>query len=266
MARGKAQALLVSSPVLAWVLVLSMAAAAQARISRPQDDADIEEAIRIFNRAKQLHQEHQYREAIRAYESALDLDDQNPFIFNSLGLALAAVGEMKESLSAFQKALALNPEFTDVYNNMGMVYAEQGDRERAFEAFTRAVRNPGYPTPEKPLYNLGNLYLEDRNYELALVHFKRAVERQPKFALGYRGLGKVHLALGEPELAEEHFQKAIELDDNDAESLFNLARIYEQRGELDEARRLYRRVVEADRSSPFGQLAMKSLESLKGGS
>jgi hypothetical protein len=50
------------------------------------------------------------------------------------------------------------------------------------------------------------------------------------------------------------------------ESIFQLAKIHEKKGELDQARNLYRRVVEVDRSSPFGQLALASLEAIKGGS
>lgn len=234
--------------------------------ARGQDFEDIEESIRVFNRGKLLHQEHQYQQAIREYESAIKLDDQNPFIYNALGLAYAALGDFREALKAFNDALQLNPDLTDVYNNMGMVYAEQGEKEKAFDAFSRAVRNPNYPTPEKALYNMGSLYLEDGNYELAMMHFRRAVEKQPKFALGYRGLGKVFLGMKEPEEAQDEFEKAIELAPDDAESLFQLARIHQERGELDQARDLYRRVVEADRSSAFGKLALQTLDALKSGS
>jgi protein O-GlcNAc transferase len=144
-----------------------------------------------------------------------------------------------------------------------MVYAEQGEKEKAFEAYSRAVRNPNYTTPEKALYNMGSLYLEDGNLELALMHFRRSVEKQPKFAMGYRGLGKVYLQMGEVDESIVQFEKAIAIEPDDAESTFNLARIHEQRGEVEKARSLYRRTVEIDRFSPFGQLALQSLDALK---
>lgn len=262
MARGKVS----PRQRLAFALLVSTALALPSGASTLQDDSKIERAIQIFNQGKLFHQQRQYQEAIRAYEESLDLDDQNPFVHNALGLALAAVGDFEDALSSFRKAISINPDLTDVYNNMGMVYAEQGQRERAFEAFSRAVRDPHYPTPEKALYNLGNLYLDERNLELALVHFRRSIEREPEFALGYRGLGKVHLALGEVDFAIEQFEKAVELDENDSESLYQLARIHEERDELERALELYRRVVEVDRFSPYGQLAMQNLETLKGGS
>lgn len=229
-----------------------------------QTEEQIEEAIRIFNRAKMLHQEREYGQAIKEYETAIKLDDQNPFIYNSLGLALTAIGRFGDALKAYQRAIELNPELTDVYNNMGVVYAEQGQKEKAFESFTRVIRNPGYPTPEKALYNLGNLYLDDGNFELALMHFQRSVEKEPKFALGYRGLARAYLAQGEIETAEINYEHAVELDANDAESLFNLAQINERRGDVQKARELYRKVIEADRFSDFGEAALKNLESLTG--
>jgi len=250
------------SALLVWGLVSGFFPA----LAHAQTDAEIEEAIAIFNRGKSLHQELRYEEAISEYRAALKLDSESPFVYNALGLALAAVGDLKGALKAFNKALALNPELTDVYNNMGMVYAESGQRDKAFEAFGRAVRNPTYLTPEKALYNIGNLYLEDGNAELAMMHFKRAVEKKPEFSLGYRGLGKVHLLLNEPELAMVEFEKAVEITEDDTESLFQLASLHQQRGESAEASELYRRVVEVDRFSPIGELALSRLEALKSGS
>jgi tetratricopeptide (TPR) repeat protein len=226
-------------------------------------EEDIEEAIRIFNRGKLLHQEHEYREAIKEYEIAAKLDNQNPFVFNAMGLAYAALRDFPSALKAFNQALSLNPDLTDVYNNIGMVYAEQGAKEKAFEAFSRAVRNPNYTTPEKALYNMGNLYLEDQNFELAEMHFRRAVEKQPKFALGHRGLAKVYLRMNQLDLAVSQFQKAVELAPEDAESLYQLGRIHQEKGEVEEARNLYRRVVEIDRLSTFGQMALARLDALK---
>ena len=231
-----------------------------------QDDEDIEQAITIFNRGKSLHQEKRYQEAITEYRRSLELDSGSPFVYNALGLALAAVGDLNGALKSFNRALEINPDLTDVYNNMGMAYAESGQRDKAFEAFGRAVKNPNYLTPEKALYNIGNLYLEDGNYELAMMHFKRAVEKKPEFSLGHRGLGKAYLMMQDEDLAMREFQNAIDITDDDTESLFQLARLHQRRGEASEATELYRRVVEIDRFSPIGELALANLNAMKNGS
>jgi tetratricopeptide (TPR) repeat protein len=138
-----------------------------------------------------------------------------------------------------------------------------GEKEKAYQEFTLVVRDPSFPTPEKPLYNLGELYLRDHNLELALMHFRRAVEKNPNFAMGYRGLGKVHISLGEIEAGVENFEKALEISPNDVESLYELARIYDHQSDTEKALEYYRRVVEADRFSALGQLSLRRLDELK---
>ncbi len=125
------------------------------------------------------------------------------------------------------------------------------------------MRNPNYTTPEKALYNLGNLYLEDGNLELANTFFSRALEKKPDFALGYRGKGNVLLAMGDVEGARRQFVRSVEIFKSDDESLFQLARIHESRGETEQALEYYRRVVEVARQSPYGRIALRKLNELK---
>ena len=230
-----------------------------------QNDEQINRALNMFNTAKRLHMEGRLDEAIREYAAAAELDEENPWILNALGLAMTEARDFKGAEKAFRNALRLNSELTDVHNNLGVLYSEMGQKEKAFEEFTNVVRNPSYPSPEKPLYNMGALYFRDQNYELALMYYRRAIEKRPKFAMGYRGLGEVHLAMGEPELAFENFEKALEQDPDDLPSLYELARLYDQKGEVDKAREYYRRVVQADRFSPLGKFSLERLDALEPG-
>jgi Tfp pilus assembly protein PilF len=229
----------------------------------PQSDETIEEALKIFNQAKYLHQEGSYEEAVREYRRAAKLDDKNPFIYNYLGLALLSLEDYDGAIKALKHALTLNPNLTDVHNNLGVVYSQMDEKEKAYQEFALVVRDPSFPTPEKPLYNLGELYLRENNLELAVMHFRRAVEKNPNFAMGYRGLGKVHVSLGERAAAIENFEKAIEISPNDLESLYELARIYDYQNNTEKAQEYYRRVVEADRFSTLGQLSLRRLDELK---
>ena len=230
-----------------------------------QNDAKINEALTIFNQAKYLHQEGRLDEAIEQYQASLKLDKENPWIFNAMGLAMTAVGDFRGAEKAFQTAIKLNMDLTDVHNNLGVLYSEMGNKERAFAEFTTVIRDSTYPTPEKALYNMGSLYLREKNYELAMMYYHRSVEKKPKFAMGYRGMGEIHRVLGEPELALEQFGKALENNPSDVPSLYETARIYDDRGDVTEARKYYRRVVEAGRFSTLGKLSLGRLDSLKPG-
>jgi Tfp pilus assembly protein PilF len=147
-----------------------------------------------------------------------------------------------------------------------VLYSEMGRQEDAFKEFTLVTRDPNYPTPEKALYNMGELYLRDKSYELAMMYYRRSVERKPQFAMGYRGLGAVYLAMQEPELAQMQFETALEFDPDDLPSLYEMARLHDRRGETEKAQEYYRRVVEVDRFSTLGKLSMERLDALKPGS
>ena len=228
-----------------------------------QDDEKINRALTIFNRAKQLHSEGKLDEAIVEYRASAKLDPENPWILNAMGLAMTSARDFEGAEKVFRQALKLNADLTDVHNNLGVLYSEMGQTERAFEEFTVVVRDPSYPTPEKALFNMGALYFRDQNYELALMYYKRSVEKQPKFAMGYRGLGEIHLALGEPEMAFDRFEEALEQSPDDLPSLYELARLYEEQGDMEKALEYYRRVVEADRFSVLGKISLERLEELK---
>ena len=60
-------------------------------LTSAQTEEEIEEAIRVFHRGKTFHQEQRYEEAIYEYRLALKLDRENPFLYNAIGLALAAL-------------------------------------------------------------------------------------------------------------------------------------------------------------------------------
>ncbi|MGH9462221.1 MAG: tetratricopeptide repeat protein [Vicinamibacteria bacterium] len=242
-----------------------LALAALLMTGASQDDEVINRALTMFNRAKQLHSEGRLDEAIAEYKEASKLDSENPWIFNALGLAQTEARDFKEAEKAFRQALKLNAELTDVHNNLGVLYSEMGQKEKAFEEFTTVVRNPSYPTPEKALFNMGALYFREQNHELAQMYYRRAVEKSPKFAMGYRGLGEVHLALDEPEMAFDNFEKALELSPNDLPSLYEMARLYDQKGDTEKALEFYRRVVEVDRFSALGKISLERLETLKPG-
>lgn len=246
-----------------WQVVLGLILAGALAGAMPQNPEEIEEALKVLNRAKYLHQERKYEEAIAEYQRAAKLDKDNPFIFNYMGLAYLSIRDHKNAIKNFEHALELNPDLTDVHNNLGVLYSETGDREKAFQEFALVVGDPSFPTPEKPLYNLGELYLREQNVELALMHFRRAVEKNPGFALGHRGLGKTYLALGENESAIESFELVLELTPNDQDSLYELAQFYDRQGDIEKALEYYRRVVEVGRFSSLGQLSLQRLDTLK---
>lgn len=84
-------------------------------------------------------------------------------------------------------------------------------------------------------YDLGVRYLEDGDYEEAIIAFTAAIEIDPKRASAYVGRGGAYVLSGEAEdnltAARADFEKAIELDETLADAYLGLADVYIRQGD-----------------------------------
>ncbi len=83
--------------------------------------------------------------------------------------------------------------------------------------------------------DLGAVYYQQRQYEIALDEFNEATKIDPDFALAYNGLGLVHSALGQNDLANTDFKKSIQLEPNNSESHNNYGSFLCSKGRYDES-------------------------------
>lgn len=84
-------------------------------------------------------------------------------------------------------------------------------------------------------FNLGVAYLENNEFERAVLHFSVAAQMNPKEATTYNNMGIAYAKLKKTLLAEACFKKAIELDPGAAQPHFHLAVLELDRGNPDRA-------------------------------
>ena len=88
-------------------------------------------------------------------------------------------------------------------------------------------------------YDLGVRYLEDGDYEEAIIAFTAAIEIDPKRAEAYVGRGDAYVLSGDSRgnlrAARADYEKAIELDETLASAYLGLADVYIRRDERDKA-------------------------------
>jgi len=83
--------------------------------------------------------------------------------------------------------------------------------------------------------DLGAVYLQERQYKIALEEFTIATQIDANFADAYNGLGLVHSALGQDVIAEKNFKRAIELDPKNPEARNNYGNFLCARNRIDES-------------------------------
>jgi tetratricopeptide (TPR) repeat protein len=122
-----------------------------------------------------------------------------------------------------------------VYLYRGNAFLRQGDLEHAENDLKKAIEYA--PSLPDPYLNLGNVYAELEEFDLAIQYYTLANSLYPdqEYAKAYNNLGTVYLDLGDEQAALDHFKKAVEFDPNNIPSYYNLGQIYLRREDYQSA-------------------------------
>lgn len=80
------------------------------------------------------------------------------------------------------------------------------------------------PNNAKLHFNYGNFLRDNSNYELAKLHYRKALELWPTYASAWNNLGT--LIDDDVDLQEKHFLAAVQFSDQHINAHFNLGQLY----------------------------------------
>lgn len=83
--------------------------------------------------------------------------------------------------------------------------------------------------------DLGSVYFQQKQLEIALEEFNVAIKIDPTFAPAYNGLGLVNAELGKDDVADANFKKAIQLEPLNSEAHNNYGSFLCARNRVDES-------------------------------
>jgi tetratricopeptide (TPR) repeat protein len=142
-------------------------------------------------------------------------------------------GDYESALARFRELLAENPTIGPAYLGMGDIYLEQQDYERAEPAFARAAR------------------LEPRNFDAQFGHgralqmlgrlveairaYQRALTIDPTHTNANLNIATAYLQLHEARSALVFAERAVKADPENGPARVNLGSVYEQLGRNSEA-------------------------------
>ena len=165
-------------------------------------------------RALSLQEQDKKDEAIKTWRSIANVmegidDALAARAWFSMGFLFGEQGEWKEAIVAFDKALQLNPSLAIAFYNRGVAKGSLGQHEAAILDYDEAIcLDPDYV----PAYNNRGLAKNKLGqYEGAIVDFDEALRLRPDDAATYYNRGLPHLALGNKEVARRDFEKARKL-------------------------------------------------------
>jgi len=200
--------------------------------------------------------------ALEEFKKAVKEDPKNPYFQKGLGLAYAAKRQWKDAIAAFRKALELNPYYVDVRNDLAMALIGSGDREAGKKEFLTAYSDPTNPTPEISAKNLGQAYLEEKNYGEAVSWFRTSLNRNKGYADPYIGIAEAMIASNRLDEAVAQLEAGVKEIPEDPNLVLALGQAYFKAGRFGEARTRLEEAVRKDPAGPAGRGAAEQLKAL----
>lgn len=143
------------------------------------------------------------------------------------------VGDVEGAVEAVAKAHQKAPEDALVAVRYGRLLSEAGQYAEAEKVLRRLSSSVAAP---KLLVELGLVRVKQGRDEEARSLFQRAVEQQPRFAVGHYYLGLAQHRLGHESEAEEELRTADRLDQADWRALAALCSVQLRTGQREAAR------------------------------
>lgn len=164
-----------------------------------------------------------FQEAIREYQTALDLEPTNDDIYKQLAAAFAETDRSEDAEKIWRQEIAFRPHYWVGYNSLGAIYHQQARYTEAAEKFARVVALA--PDNYRGYTNLGGARMALGDYNAAIDLLEKSVAIRPTVG-NYSNLGTAYFFRGRYAGAVQAYKDAIRLDDNNYVAWGNLGDAY----------------------------------------
>jgi Flp pilus assembly protein TadD len=196
------------------------------------------------------------------YRHALQVDPDNWFAENALGVRAMHEGRSDDALRHFERSLndlapGLRPGYREAHNNLGLLLLQTGRFSDARRELEQALApGPRFPQAHN---NLALLALREGRLDEARAHAEQAVALAPDFADARFNWGLALQAQGRLEEAARQFERVVELEPMDGEAHAQLGRLLAALGRPSEARGELERAVRLAPGHPWAREALAEL-------
>jgi tetratricopeptide (TPR) repeat protein len=147
-----------------------------------------------------------YEDAIKCFDQAISLDNNNEIVWSNKGTALFRMSRTKEAFDCFNKSIELNSRNAPAWNIKGLFMAEGGMYLDALDCFNRSIETDIYHF--SAWNNKGVTLARLGRYNDAVGCFFNAVTLDQNDTVAWLNGGLAQMALGNKEKAGLAFAKA----------------------------------------------------------
>jgi Flp pilus assembly protein TadD len=258
-----------------WALAAALLSAPPAG-AREQAKGAVNDPESVFNTGLNHLREGRTDMAVDSFKKAIKQDPKNAYFYKGLGIAYSQLAEkcpsgdsrcrgsrLSEAVAASRKALELNPYYVDARNDLGTALILLGKRDEGKKELQAAYEDPTNPTPELSARNLGQAYMEEKNYPQAETWFLICVQRNKSYSDAWVLLAEAMLAQNKVADAVTQLEQGEKSALEDPGLSLALGQAYYRAGRFSDARSRWEKVASKDPSGPAGRRALELLRTLK---
>jgi Flp pilus assembly protein TadD len=143
---------------------------------------------------------------------ALRLNQDQAQAYNNLGIIYLGEQAYGKAHDNFQRALKVNPDYLEARFNLAMAHKALKNPDKAKkELRTLLTVNPNL---SGPYAQLGQIAIDEGEYESAVEALTRATQLEPTFAAAWLALGNAYMELGKPCDGKDAYSSCVEAEDN----------------------------------------------------
>jgi tetratricopeptide (TPR) repeat protein len=166
-----------------------------------------------------MNERGQYDNAIQTCRRVLNMRPTFAGAYVNLGLAYRKRGDVDKAIEIYHEGIERCPPYDALHQNLAqaLLYKSEADAagrsglvEEAVGEFRKAVQIN--PRNAVGLANLGIYHMQSGRHELAMRFFARAIRIRPDYALAHRNLGFTLLEMERMRRAVHHLERSLELD------------------------------------------------------
>jgi len=180
---------------------------------------------------------------------------------DSNAIALLAICDLQENnlhdgVIGLEKALRIDPNNEIARNNIipaktnyGIQLAKGGNNVEAKKVF-KSLIDSNQAIPEV-FYNLGNILMDEFNYDYAIDCFNKCLALNHNFSLAHNQKGLIYKNMNRLEEAENSFLDSINLNPNNDSAYHNLGNIYFRLKKLEKSKIFYEKALDLNPKKDF---------------
>jgi tetratricopeptide (TPR) repeat protein len=189
-----------------------------------------------------------YQDTVQHYQKKLKKNPTNVGLHAELAKIHLEINNLNAAIREYHILTSIAPSLALGHYNLGALYIQQREVQRAIESFQKAIELDGNDT--ESYMRLGWIYASQKKFDLAKSYLQDALQRNPMLSEAYQGLGEIYAQQGILREAIAAYTKLTEIEPKAAEGWLRLGALQVKAKQFDDAVHAFQQAINMNPDLP----------------